>query len=173
MPRARSRWLTALLRNATRMVAILAVGLPRMTSAQPAPAVHPWRPAEPLPQGLSVQAYWVSPPKFRALTLDQEALGRQLAAAPQVAARPLAAEQSVIILPLPVGTDQQFRMVESPVMEPALAAKFPEIKTYLGQGIDDPSATVRLDLTPAGFHAQILSPNGAVYIDPHLRDRSV
>ena len=140
---------------------------------QTPPGQNPWRTTGRPTQGLPAQAYWVSPPKFRAVSLDHEILRSQLATAPQEETRPPASAQTVITLALPDGTDQQFRIVESPVMAPELAAKFPEIKTYVGQGIDDPSATVRLDLTPAGFHAQILWPRGAVYIDPHLRDRSV
>lgn len=116
---------------------------------------------------------WVAPREFRAVALDHEGLRNALALAPREAAVPAALSPTEILLPMPDGSYQRFRIAESPVMEPELAAKFPEIRTYVGQGMDDGAATVRLDLTPAGFHAQILSPNGAVYIDPHLRDRSV
>ena len=59
-------------------------------------------------------------------------------------------------------------------MEPALAAKHPDIKTYAGNGIDDPTASVRLDLTPLGFNASVRGANGVWYVDPYYHlDQSV
>jgi hypothetical protein len=52
-------------------------------------------------------------------------------------------------------------------MHEALAEKYPAIKTYAGQGVDDPSAWVRLDSTPLGFHAMWRSVRGTAYIDPY------
>src|SRR5262245_30338183 len=56
-------------------------------------------------------------------------------------------------LPLPDGRFARFRIEESPIIEPALAAKYPEIKTYSAQGIDDRTMTARLGWTSGGFHA--------------------
>jgi hypothetical protein len=54
-------------------------------------------------------------------------------------------------------------------MEPALGAQFPLIRTYTARGVTNPYELAHLDLTPAGFHAQVLSPDGAWYIDPVTR----
>ena len=74
--------------------------------------------------------------------------------------------QVVMSLPLPDGTFTRFRVEESPVMTASLAAHFPDIKTYRGRGLDDPTATARFDVTPAGFHAIVLSSAGTTIIEP-------
>lgn len=51
-------------------------------------------------------------------------------------------------------------------MHPDLQAKFPEIRTYSARGLDDPTLQARLDITPAGFHAQVLGSKGRWYIEP-------
>lgn len=108
----------------------------------------------------------IQPNKYRTLTLNSNALADILAAAPLEFTNAAAQSPVELTLPLSDGEYGRFRIVESPIMEPELAAKYPNIKTYAGQGIDDPTATVRFDVTPLGFHAQILSANGRVFIDP-------
>lgn len=108
----------------------------------------------------------VRPNVYQAAQVNWDVLRGQLAAAP-LEAFPQAQAPIVISLPMPDGWLARFNVVESPMMEPGLAAQYPDIKTYMGQGIDDPTATVRFDYTPQGFHASIRSGNGVVFIDPY------
>jgi hypothetical protein len=77
----------------------------------------------------------------------------------------------VMTLPLPNGTLARFRVEESPVMEARLAAHASDIRTYRGRGLDDPTATTRFDITPAGFHAIVLSAKGTVIVEPDSQGR--
>jgi len=131
----------------------------QITCAQPKSDSPAWVHLPVVPANKAGAERWVAPERGGLFRLERGSLRAKLA-------RQLGAE---VELPMPDGSTARFRIVETEVMAPELAAKFPEIKTYAGEGIDDPTATVRLDLTPAGFHAQILSPRGAVYVDPAYR----
>jgi hypothetical protein len=109
------------------------------------------------------------PRRFRALEVDAKALAILLDRAPAEHSAAGTVAPLVIALPYPDGSDRRFRVEESPILEPGLAAKFPEIHTYVAQGIDDPTATARLSVTSLGFHAMVLSAAGTVYIDPYRK----
>ena len=109
----------------------------------------------------------IVPREYRTVQLNVEAMKNLLQTAPMEFTIDAASRNVVMELPFPDGTMQKFVIFESPIMEPELAAKYPEIKTYSAYGIDDKYATMRFDLTPLGFHAMVLSPNGAVFIDPY------
>lgn len=79
---------------------------------------------------------------------------------------PTPSSSTVLTVPLPDGTFPGFTIQESSIMAPELAAKFPNIKTYAGQGVTDNTATLRLDYSPDGLHAMVLSSSGTFYVDP-------
>lgn len=107
------------------------------------------------------------PLNYRLVTLDGARFTALAQAAPPEDAASARASEVIVPLPLPDGGIARFRIVETAVMAPGLAAQFPEIRTWLGQDVDDPASTVRLDWTPLGFHAMVLSPSrGRYYIDP-------
>jgi hypothetical protein len=114
----------------------------------------------------SVAPQLIVPNVYRTVRLNKSALAQALAGAPMEFTREAIENPAIIGLPLPDGTRARFRFEESPIMEPALALQHPEIKTYSGQGIDDPTATARFDQTPFGLHAIVLSREGTVFIEP-------
>jgi len=112
----------------------------------------------------------IIPEKFRPMSLDRNGLNAFLTSLP--AEKDLANKTMAptMLMPMPGGGTARFRVWESSIMEPALAAMFPSIKTFSGQGIDDPTATIRFDWTEHGFHAIILSNStGDIFIDPYQR----
>ena len=96
--------------------------------------------------------------------IDWDTLDAALAAAP---ADDAGAQGAPLLLPMPDGGLAEFRVYDSPVMEAALAAKFPEIKTYRVEGVTDPHARGRIDITPHGLRGFIRTDAGSVFIDPY------
>jgi hypothetical protein len=78
------------------------------------------------------------------------------------------ANDFVVEIPMPDGKFQRFRTVETKILAPELARAFPDFRTYAGQGIDDPTATARFDLTINGFRAMIFSAvGGTSLVEPY------
>ena len=72
----------------------------------------------------------------------------------------------VLALPLPNGSLKQFEIQPCRTMAPGLEQRYPEIRTYRGTDVAGEGLSCRLDITPQGFHGQILGTESAVYIDP-------
>ena len=111
------------------------------------------------------------PKTFELYQLDLNSLKTTLQNAPMRDSR---GKSNVIIeLPNAQGQLEHFRVVETPSMEPALATKYPMIKTYAAQGIEDPTAVARFSVTQLGLHSMTLSgEKSTVFIDPFTEDRN-
>jgi subtilisin-like proprotein convertase family protein len=106
--------------------------------------------------------------KSRNLQLDFAGMRSFLSQAPSEQATTIQNSQYILALPMPDGGFHHYRIVESSIMEAPLQAMFPEIRTYAGQGIEEPGAYIRLDATPQGFHAMVLRPGqSTIFVDPY------
>ncbi|HEV2796574.1 MAG TPA: M12 family metallo-peptidase, partial [Nocardioides sp.] len=110
----------------------------------------------------------VEPRRSAAFTLDRAGIRQVLAAAPSEDAARGTDAGTVVSVPAPNGELVDFRVQEVAVMEAGLAARHPELKTYAGRAVGDPTATIRLDLTPMGFHASVRGSGDRAswYVDP-------
>jgi hypothetical protein len=132
--------------------------------AAAAAATPPWKDAEATVAQAADARRWIRPTQARTFRLDTPAVQ---ALARRVEANP--ARDWVLNLPLPDGRSVDFRLRPTQVMAPALAAQVPQIKTFAGVVVGDASISGRFDVGPRGFHGQIFTPQGTVFIDPYLR----
>ncbi len=79
---------------------------------------------------------------------------------------------TMITLPNADGVFESFRVYDNPVMDPALAARYPQIKSYLAEGVDSPGARVYFSFSPLGFKSMALYPGKpTVFIEPVSADK--
>jgi len=107
--------------------------------------------------------------KHQVFALDLEALKNTLSSAVN---RELGIKSELIIsFPNANGELQRYKIYEASVMHPELSAKHPDIKSYIGVGLDDRTATIRFSTTIFGLHGMILSgKTRTTYIDPYTKD---
>ncbi|WP_062701064.1 reprolysin-like metallopeptidase [Chryseobacterium indologenes] len=113
----------------------------------------------------------IEPEKYLTYKLDMAGIKSYFNSVPELNDNELKNNAPIIVLPMPDGTKAKFKIWKSSVMDPGLAQKFPQLVTLTGQGVDDQYATVKLDITEFGFHAQIKSVvTGDTYIDPYAKN---
>jgi len=105
------------------------------------------------------------PKEYQIFQLNYEALKVQLQNAPSRGAGDIS--NVIISFPNSEGKLEKFRMYEASVLEPELAERHPELQSYVGQGIDNPSSSIYLSTTMFGLHTVTRSANGTSYIDPY------
>lgn len=128
-----------------------------------------WQPAREAEITGQKNARATQPAAFYLFQLDLSAMKNQLQQAPLRGA----GVQSAVVLPFPDGDGslQHFKIYTAPVMAPGLASKYPGIESYVGQGIEHPTSTIRFSITVFGLHTMALtSGKGTWYIDPYTKD---
>ncbi|MEZ4789769.1 MAG: M12 family metallo-peptidase [Flavobacteriales bacterium] len=109
----------------------------------------------------------IAPQNARMVRLDVATFRARQASIERGALTELGQRGSVLTLPTPDGAMASFRVLEVPVMHPELQARYPMIRTYSGVGITDPSASVKIDFGPNGFHAMVTpGSRRSWFIDP-------
>jgi len=107
-------------------------------------------------------------PKNNLFDLNLSVLKTSLQSSPQ---RNANASQVIISLPNEQGLLERYSIYENSNFDPKLAERYPEIKSYIGIGIDNPTSTTYISVSPLGFKAMTMSADkGTVFIEPVSQD---
>lgn len=110
-------------------------------------------------------------PGITFVTLDTAGLKAILNTAPQ---RWSGAQGVVVAIPNVAGNTEHFRIVEASNFAPELQAQFPEIRSYSGTGIDDPTAHLRISISQKGIQTMVLrADRKSEFIEPYTTNGQV
>lgn len=110
------------------------------------------------------------PQDFQLFSLNTQGLKNALTNAP---ARSSGTSNVTIKLPTNNGELQEFRIYEASVMAPELQAQHPDMRQYVGQGVDDKSAIARFSISNTGLNVMISSGKySTIYIDPYTTNQN-
>lgn len=103
------------------------------------------------------------PSEFVIVSLDNKSFESKL--------KSKSTKRNFIELPNSDGSFSRYTIKETSNFDEVLQAKYPNIKSYSAQGIDDPTAVAKISVGTDGFHAVIFSgKKETVYIDPYTKD---
>jgi hypothetical protein len=102
------------------------------------------------------------PSEYRLLRLDAAGLEQRL----RLRARAPEEGATTLDIPLPDGRFETFRLRPVELMAPELAARYPEIRTFEGESLEDPARWGRFDWTPLGFHGYLRYGTQTLLVNP-------
>lgn len=105
-------------------------------------------------------------------SLDLNRLKAVLAEAPK---RLGAGEKSEVVISFPnaEGRMENFKVRENSNFDPQLASRYPDIKSYIGEGFGDSNSTVYFSISLLGLSSmEIYGDKSAVFIEPYAKDLS-
>ena len=111
----------------------------------------------------------IIPQHYALLQLDFSALKNILSEAPMRFSDAAQSKNVIVEIPQPDGSLQHFRIEETPTMHADLQAKYPNIRSFVGFGIENRIATMRCEYSQNGFSAMILAEGKTLFVDPFAK----
>jgi hypothetical protein len=110
------------------------------------------------------------PKEFKLFNLNQDAIKQQLFS---VVDNRLT-HSTVITVPNVAGELESFEVYEASNFEPALQARFPEIRAFSGRSISHPGSTIKLSYSPQGIQTMVFRTGTAnEFIEAYSADHTV
>jgi len=117
------------------------------------------------------KAFELNDGTLKFVSLDATRLRAALASAPT---KESGATGVIITIPTLNGTTEHFRVVEASNFAPGLQAAHQDIRSYAGNGVEDPTAYLRFSVSPKGIQTMVLRANGKTeFIEPYTTNGEV
>lgn len=112
------------------------------------------------------------PQEFALFKLDLESIKQKLYTAEDRFANN--AKSAIIEIPNSQGKLEKYRMYEASNFDAALQAQFPDIRAYVGQGIDNTYAQIRLSISPEGISTMTFKADlPTEYLEVYSADKKI
>jgi subtilisin-like proprotein convertase family protein len=112
------------------------------------------------------------PKEFSLYQFSPETMRQALANAPERFGK----QKSGVVISLPntAGAIENFEVFEASNFEPALQAQFPDIRSYVGRGITDKRAVLRMSVDPRGIQTMVFRTDKRnEFMEPYSEDGSI
>ncbi|WP_339838976.1 reprolysin-like metallopeptidase [uncultured Flavobacterium sp.] len=112
------------------------------------------------------------PQEFKLYQVNVDAIKQSLLSAPDRFSR--TKSNAIISLPNVKGIMEKFEVFEASNFEAALQAQYPNIRSYIGIGLDDKNAQIRLSFDPSGIQTMVFrAGKQSEFMEPYSQDGSV